>query len=882
MKFSLPSLPALLFSRLRRLSRLKRLGLYLVLGGLGLGLALPLSHLAVASAAESGPIPQTTVEPSRSSADLAAVETLLQAGQRHYQGGDYPAAVTSWSQAADLAEHIGANLARVRSLNNLSLAYQQLGQWSLARATLDESQTLLATLPPQASSTLAAQAQTWNTVGALEREMAQPQQATAAFAAAATSYQILGDDNGVLRSQINQARALQTAGYTRQASDLLTAQQPPLADRPPSPLTAAGLLTLGNLYRSQGQLNESRQYLNQSLEMAQQLQDPDAIAAAQLALGNTATAAGSPDQAQRAYEQVIATTGDPTLRIQARLSLAGLQLAQPERQDQGAMLATLAAELDQLPPGQIRTYARLNLADLVLAAAVTAYPLVQSQLVQADQEAVALGDTRAQSYARGTLGRWYQLQNQPDVATALTSDALILANQAHAPEVSYRWNAQLGTLQRQSGDQTAAIASYTVAVNTLRTLRRDLVTVNTDLQFSFRQTVEPIYRELVDLLTQDPQASTAALKQAQDVVESLQIAELEDFFREACLAVVQNIDQVVDSTAHPTAVVYPILLPRADRLEVIFKLPNQPLFHHSVAIPAALLEARVQQLRQDLPLPYTINRVKTEAAQIYDWLLRPVADQLTAAQIETLVFVLDGPLRNLPMGLLYDGEQYLIERYSIAIAPGLQLVDPKPLTNQNLAVIVAGLSQERFNFPALHFVEAEVNQVEAALSSQVLFNHTFTEMKLETTIRDIPFPVVHLATHGQFSSDPDETFVLAWDKKIPLATLNKILRNSEQSRESAIELLVLSACETAAGDNRATLGLAGVAVKAGARSTLASLWKVDDEASADLMARFYHELNMPESTRSEALQRAQIAILKQPKYSHPRYWAPYILVGNWL
>ena len=142
--------------------------------------------------------------------------------------------------------------------------------------------------------------------------------------------------------------------------------------------------------------------------------------------------------------------------------------------------------------------------------------------------------------------------------------------------------------------------------------------------------------------------------------------------------------------------------------------------------------------------------------------------------------------------------------------------------------------------------------------------------------------MVHLATHGEFSSNPADTFILAWDDRIPLAKLNSILRNSEQSRQSAIELLVLSACETATGDSRAALGLAGVAVRAGARSTVASLWNLDDETTALIMNQFYQALKTPGISRAEALRQAQLAIINNPRYEHPRHWAPYVLIGNWL
>ncbi|MEL6902671.1 MAG: CHAT domain-containing protein, partial [Cyanobacteria bacterium J06606_4] len=125
-----------------------------------------------------------------------------------------------------------------------------------------------------------------------------------------------------------------------------------------------------------------------------------------------------------------------------------------------------------------------------------------------------------------------------------------------------------------------------------------------------------------------------------------------------------------------------------------------------------------------------------------------------------------------------------------------------------------------------------------------------------------------------------------WDEPIKVNELNSLLRQSEQRRRQAIELLILSACETAAGDKRAALGLAGVAVQAGARSTLASLWSLDDETSALFSNYFYQALKDPNISKAQALRTAQLQLLgnqdTQSTYQHPRYWAPYVLLGNWL
>jgi CHAT domain-containing protein len=355
------------------------------------------------------------------------------------------------------------------------------------------------------------------------------------------------------------------------------------------------------------------------------------------------------------------------------------------------------------------------------------------------------------------------------------------------------------------------------------------------------------------------------------------VAELDNFFRAACL----NLKPVpIDAIDQKAAVIYPIIL--ADRLEVILSLPQQPLRHYAVTIPKEQVEDTVVQLRQFLT-QVTNRRFLPSSQLLYNWLIRPAEADLTHSEVKTLVFVLDGSLRNIPMAALHDGKQYLIEKYAIALTPGLELLESRPLARQQLKVLRAGLSQARQGFRALPAVEVELNQIQSQVSGEVLLNQKFTQAAIQKAINATPYPIVHLATHGQFSSKAEETFILTWDDRINVNELSSLLETTDLRRSNPIELLVLSACETAKGDNRASLGIAGVAVRAGARSTLATLWLVNDEATAQIMVRFYQELSQTTVTKAEALRRAQELILQDPKYrQHPYYWAPYVLVGNWL
>jgi len=237
------------------------------------------------------------------------------------------------------------------------------------------------------------------------------------------------------------------------------------------------------------------------------------------------------------------------------------------------------------------------------------------------------------------LGKVYEQTTQWSNAQKLTQQALILAQAINAPDISYRWQWQLGRILKAQGDTTGAIASYTEAIDNLKSLRNNLVGINPDIQFSYREQVEPIYRQLVDLLLQQ-EPTQPKLAQARNVIESLQLAELNNFFRVACLEdKVIDLDELVDKQDPTAAVIYPIILP--DRLEVIVKLPEQKLRHYKTAIAQDEVEKLLEGLRRNLIEPEALLETQSSSKQVYDWLIRPVELDLKS-KVKTLVFVLDG------------------------------------------------------------------------------------------------------------------------------------------------------------------------------------------------------------------------------------------------
>jgi CHAT domain-containing protein len=196
-------------------------------------------------------------------------------------------------------------------------------------------------------------------------------------------------------------------------------------------------------------------------------------------------------------------------------------------------------------------------------------------------------------------------------------------------------------------------------------------------------------------------------------------------------------------------------------------------------------------------------------------------------------------------------------------------------------VLALGLTEAVQGFPALPSVSEEMELLRGMFKTTTLVDGNFRLAPLEEKLKTEPFTIVHFASHGEFGGQPQNTFLLAFDGKLTMDRLDQFI-GLFRFRDNPLELLTLSACDTAEGDDRAALGLAGIAVKAGARSAVATLWNINDPASAELVGEFYRQLQNPSVSRATALQRAQLKVLDNPRYDHPGFWAAFLLINNWL
>ncbi|MDX2243529.1 MAG: CHAT domain-containing protein [Leptolyngbyaceae cyanobacterium bins.302] len=841
---------------------------------------------------------------------VASGSQLVQQGVNLYQQGDYKGAIALWQTALQSNQKLPNASSEAIVRENLARAYQQIGQSEQAITQWDRVAQLYRQLNDQAQlgRALTEQAQTYSLIGQHRKAIA-----------------ILCNAN--TEGQCSANSALQRVLNARDASTQV-----------------AALGSLGNAYRSIGEYAAAQKNLETSWQIASRLNQPMHKISALTSLGvlyntlaqesdrkaESAAQSGELDDATR-YRQIARQYDQKAIRpLLESLALAqsqnhGMQqlrivrslipayyrsgqLAQAsEAWQQGIQL------LQALPDSRDRVFAAIDLAHLLQSdqAVSRLQCLTGDRLTQAEallQQAVAIAqriqDARAASFALGELGHGFECRQDWNRALDLTQQARLAAEQTlEAKDSLYLWEWQTGRILKRLNQDLKAISAYERAIATLESIRGDILTATRDIQFDFRDTIEPIYRELVELkLRQETpiQVGTKSLNQTNQSnnfrsilrnIDSLKLAELQNYFGSECVIATVN-QESIDLGAKTAAAVFNTIILN-HQTAVIASLPNGQQFFTWLDIPEQQIINQINTYRIGLE-EARFDYNSQPAQQLYDWLVRPFETALQQAKVNTLVFVQDGIFRTVPMTALHDGNQFLIQKYAIATTPSLTLTDPKSLQRNNLRVLALGLTQAatvgEFSFRPLPNVANELSGIQELIpGSKQLLDGEFTRDRLKQELSETVYPVLHVATHGKFATDPQDTFIVTGDaQKLTFNELDRLIRSVSRNTEP-LELLSLTACETAVGNDRSALGLAGVAVQAGARSAIASLWSVNDAATAKLSTEFYAQLRNPQVSKAKALQTAQKAFIEGKATvdgiadpTHPAYWSSFVLIGNWL
>ncbi|NEP00486.1 MAG: CHAT domain-containing protein [Symploca sp. SIO2E9] len=725
-----------------------------------------------------------------------------------------------------------------------------------------------------------------------------------------------------------------------------------MADEPNA--KAATKLSLGNTYRAQGNLIRDRlaepkyEYIPWRCE---EITRPDNNEALE---DQHKKAEQKYKEAEQKYSQVIANDKSipEKLRIKAKLNRLSLLLAQNNWQEADNLSSQI--NINDLPENQSRVYARINYAKS-LACLQQKYPQathsweeITKQIHTAIEESKELENKRdledrhTESYAIGNLGGLYeylgQLSQKPKVpefeklcqkeqefrkkAQCLTQEALYRAQPDKAPDIAYQWQWQLGRLLEAEGKTKEAITNYEAAIETLESVRSDLLAINSDVQFNFRDNVEPLYRELVALLlpvgeNNPPQEN---LKKAIYYVDSLQLAELENFLRcnlqgnietvkiqriskynERIEALFKGIDQILDNYPTKAAFLYSIVL--KNQIAVILKLPGKEKLEYlqTRASKDSVIQTVDKALETMDCRNLNCNALNDQTAiiqgqkkllhQLYQWLIGELENNLKKEKIKLLIFVSDNEFRRIPMSALFDGEHFVVEKgYATTISPGIQLLKYQASKTNQLKALIVGAIKKR---PQLYDIKDEVKEQASSIikkleNYQILSEGKFTKENLKREIQKTFYTMIHIIAHGQFSSDPKETYIFTDDESketndpnkyyLKINELGNLLQNRDQLRP--IELLFLSSCQTSKGDKRAVLGIAGITIKSGTRGTIAPLWNAETISTRQLVKNFYENLvNQDEINKAEALRLAQNRLREEYDYS-PYNWAGFVLVGN--
>lgn len=776
-----------------------------------------------------------------------------------------------------------------------------------------------------------------------------PGTATADWRTALQGYQQAHCPEGQARALRNLALAFESAGHFEPEARQALEQAKELCDPKADPSGYVAILSsLGTVYTCVQRYDDAEEALKQALEIARAQHDVRGEAGVLNNLGNLDAAQTGTIRSRMKYssdeEEADQKLADQKQQ-QAQQEYAGAARRAADAQDalleakalvNGAVAAARDGKLKKAADGNERGLAKVSAlpASLDKVTLLTTIGRTDASIAGGDEalrpasarraadaynaaarSAEALHDDRGRSYAIGFLGDLYERYGTADDAMSLARTGVFFAQRAQSSDSLYRWQWLTARLLKRQGQLDEAIAAYQRAVGTELQVQSDktLGYGNGDTRRSFRREVAPLFYQTADLLLQRsavPGRSYAQqqddLRAARDTIESLKKAELDDYFKDVCADTLTR--REIGGVSPNTAIVY--VLPLEDRVEVLLDLAVPGATTQSIAtagtsaphffwrlpnptrVGSAELEKVVDDFRRRLERRAT-NGYVTGAQKLYDWIIRPIQPTLQQRGINTLVFVPDGSLRTIPMSALYDGEEFLIQKYAIAVTPGINLTDPKPLARKNVRLLINGLSEARTidgtSFAALPNVPAEVRTIKQTVGAQnntSLLNAQFlvqnVEKRLDPQQTSQLYPIVHIASHGEFKSDVSQTFVLTFDDKLTFDKIRAIMQPLQYSNRP-VELLTLSACQTAAGDDRAALGLAGFAIKAGARSALASLWFVNDASSVELISEFYRQLYQnPTISKAEALRRAQMKLLQDPDLSHPIYWAPYEIIGNWL
>ncbi len=883
-------------------------------------------------------------------------------GNAYRSLSQYEKASGYYTQALSIFQAIKDQNGEANVLMNLGSVYVLLSQHDKAISYYTPALSIF-----QAIKDRKGEADVLMSLGVAYRSLSQSEKAINYYIQALPLYQTIKDRKGEADVLNNLGVAYRSLSQSEKAISYHSQSLPLYQETKDRKGEAGALNNLGIAYRSLSQYDKVLRYYTQALPLYQTIKDRKGeadvlnnLGAAYLALSQYEKSISYHTQALPIFQAIKNRNGE-ALALN-NLGFAYFSLSQPEKAINYQTQALLLFQAIQDRAGEAK--ALNNLGNSYLA---------RSQVEKAiDYHTQALPifqqvkDRNGEAAALSNLGFEYRLLSQYDKALRYYAQALPIYQVIKDRENEGKLLSNFGEVLERQKQSELAIVFYKKSVNVRESIRKDIRQLPKEQQATYTQSVESTYRRLADLLLKQNR-----IMEALQVLDLLKVQELQDYLRDSkgnalteqklpflepetqilqqlnpaiatktlsqqlssptiqtrvqqlkdtaaaqnlTLSTYRDLQTHVQKLGKNIALFYSLILD--DRLELVVFLPDRPPIHRTVAVPRQQLETTIQSFSKTLNEPYTWD-VKPHAQQLYTWLIQPFAVDLQQSNVQTIVYAPDGQMRYVPLTALYDGQQWLTQRFQINYLTALALTPLEPRSTTAPRILAGAYAQGRYKFQiagktyefnGLSFARTEIEQLAAQFPNTTsLFDKAFAR----TTIlaQKERYNILHFATHAAFvPGKPEDSFIVLGDG----SQIN--LREIADWKLPDTQLVVLSACQTAIGEKLGNglevLGFGYQLQRTGVRASIASLWSVNDAGTQTLMNNFYAILKASSLTETEALQKAQIALmtnqklidlkskrgvvqpleLNQPQrqdlksigYSHPYYWAPFILIGNGL
>ncbi len=830
--------------------------------------------------------------------------------------GQYQKAIDFYQQSLAVKKQIGDRKGEAISLNNLGSIYDGLGQYQKA---IDFYQQSLA-IKKQIGD-LNGEATSLNNLGLVYNNLGRYQKAIDFYQQSLAIKKQIDDRNGEAASLNNLGLVYNNLGQQQKAIDfyqksLIIQQQ--IGNRNGE---ATSLNNLGRVYKNLGQYQKAINFYQQSLEITKQIGNLNVASASLNNLGAVYDSLGQYEKAIDFYQQSLAIKKRIGDRHGEATSLNNLGLTYNNlRQYQKAIDFYQQSLIIQKQigdrNGEAGSLNNLGFTYSNLRQYQKAIDFHQQSLIIQKQ----IGDRNGEAASLNNLGLSYDSLGQYETAIDFYQQSTAITKQIGDRRGEAISLNNLGFAFNKLDQTEISILFYKQAVNTYESIRKDIKGLKKEEQQSYITSIAYSYRNLANILIKQDR-----IIEALQILDLLKIQELEDYLKnikgndisaqgvlllvpekalsDKLLTVnfdnskainsqlanqiqqlpkteINKVPEYLQQIPQGTVLLYPFIL--HDRIEIILFSTNRLPIRHTINITKDRLESLVNEFKGGL-IDAGSEDYKEPAKAMYNLLIKPIEAELIQTKTQTILYAPDGILRYIPLAALYDGKQWLAEKYRISnlIAYTLTNFSPQPKFQPSiLAGAFGGRDGERkfgqIALPAtIKEVQAIANSFDNSLS---LLENDFSRATIESKFKN--YNILHFATHAEFNTGaPDNSFIIFGNgDKIRLSELT-------DWQIPNVELIVLSACQTGLGtlgSGVEILGFGYQVQKAGAKQAIASLWSVNDEGTQALMETFYRELQTGDVTPNEALRRAQIALIKSAKYNHPSYWSAFFAIGNGL